>query len=389
MAVSMMNIPTRIYSGFGSLSVLQEECGNCGKKAFVVTTGDDMEKLGLLGKLTSHLDRRKVSSTVFTGITPNPKTSEIEEGAELFRKEGCDCIISLGGGSSIDAAKNISMIVANEGSIYDFLPGGNKVDMTVRSSVPHIAVPTTAGTGSEATKTAVVTNDQNNQKYGVRHNCIYPEVSLVDPELMMTVPKGVTADTGIDVFFHAMEAYFSNKATPFSDLVAVESMRLVIEFLPRVYEDTDDIEARSRMAWASTLGGIALDNAICVGIHGLGQPVGGYVDAIHGKSLCAVFNAYMKHTWQSDIPRYAVVAGLLGGDDGKYGAGELAEMSSELLADFLEGLDLNVRLKDLGVEEEMIPAIAQSVLNTTKRTLECCKMDIGYDDIVAIYTDSL
>lgn len=389
MAVSMMNIPTRIYSGFGALSVLEEEQGNCGKNVFIVTTGDDMEELGLLDKLTTLLDNQKVTQTVFTGITPNPKTSEIEAGAELFRKKGCDCIISLGGGSSIDAAKNISMIVANKGSIYDFLPGGNKVDMKTRRSVPHVAVPTTAGTGSEATKTAVVTNDQSNQKYGVRHDCIYPEVSIVDPELMLTVPKSVTADTGIDVFFHAMEAYFSNKATPFSDLVAVESMRLVIEYLPLVYRDTGDIEARGRMAWASTLGGIALDNAICVGIHGLGQPVGGYVDAIHGKSLCAVFSAYMKHTWQSDITRYAMVARMLGGDEQKCSLEELAEMAADLLAAFLKGLGLTVRLKDLGVEAEMIPAIAQSVLNTTKRTLECCKMDIGYDDIVSIYTDSL
>ncbi len=389
MAVTYMNIPTRIYNGLGSLSFLQAECERMGKKPMIVTLGDDMERFGLLRKITEKLEKQGLSFSVFTGITPNPKTSEVELGVSEFKQSNCDFILSLGGGSSIDAAKNISMAVANEASIYDFLPGGAKVHEVHRKSVNHIAVPTTAGTGSEATQTAVITNDKNQQKYGVKNPCIYPEVSIVDPNLMLSVPREITADTGVDVFFHAMEAYFSNKATAFTDLVALEAMRLVIEYLPKVYRSGEDTEARNKMAWASTLGGIALDNAICVGIHGLGQPVGGHIDAVHGKSLCAVFHSYMKYTWKSDVERYATIAVLLGADGEKYGKEELAEMSADKLAEFLSALELRVRLKDLGVKKEMIPQIAQSVLNTTKRTLECCKMDICYEDIVKIYENSL
>ena len=389
MAVTIINMPTRIYNGTGALEILAEEGRRLGKKALIVTTGKDMENFGLLRKVTDRLEGAGISASVFSAVTPNPKTSEIEAGVRAFLDEKCDFLVSLGGGSSIDAAKNISMCAANGASIHDFLPQGDKVGLEKRRAVPHIAIPTTAGTGSEATKTAVVSNERNRQKYGVRHDCIYPMVSIVDPELMLTVPKSVTVDTGIDVFFHAMEGYLSNKATRFSDMVALESMRLVREHLPRVYEDGSDLDSRATMAWASTLGGIALDNAICVGIHGLGQPAGGYVDAVHGKSLCAVYYSYMKYTWQSDIPRYAEVARILGGNDGAEREAELAAASADRLRAFIRPLGLEIRLRDLGIEESMIPAIAESVLNTTRRTLECCKMEIGYDDIVAIYREAL
>jgi alcohol dehydrogenase len=186
-----------------------------------------------------------------------------------------------------------------------------------------------------------------------------------------------------------MEGYLSNKATRFSDMAALEAMRLVRETLSRVYADGPDLEARATMAWAGTLGGIALDNAICVGIHGLGQPAGGYVDAIHGKSLCAVYHSCMKYTWQSDIPCYARVARILGGSDGAESEEALAEAVADRLREFIRPLGLEIRLKDPGIVESMIPAIADSVLNTTRRTLECCKMEIGYDDIVAIYKEAL
>jgi alcohol dehydrogenase len=389
MAVTTIDMPTRIYNGIGALEMLAKEGSTLGKKALIVTTGKDMEKFALLGKVTDQLAGAGIASSVFDEVTPNPKTSEIEAGVRYYKEEGCDFLISLGGGSSIDAAKNISMCAANGASIHDFLPQGGKVGLEERRAIPHIAIPTTAGTGSEATKTAVVSNDRNRQKYGVRHDCIYPTVSIVDPELMLTVPKSVTADTGIDVFFHAMEGYLSNKATRFSDMVALESMRLVREELPRVCQDGSHLESRASMAWASTLGGIALDNAICVGIHGLGQPAGGYVDAVHGKSLCAVYYSYMKYTWKSDISRYAEVARILGGSDGAETDEELAAASADRLRDFIRPLGLEIRLGDLGIEESMIPAIAESVLDTTRRTLECCKMEIGYDDIVSIYKDAL
>lgn len=389
MNLFQINIPTKFYIGTGSLSVLSDVCTQYGKRAFIVTTGKDMEKIGILERVTDILKDKGVNYYIFDEITPNPKTSEIEKGAALLKSEGCDFLITLGGGSSIDAGKNISMVVANKASIYDFLPGGQLVNQIERKRLPLIAIATTAGTGSEATRTAVVTNERTNEKYGVKNECIYPVVSIVDPELMLGLPKGITAVTGIDVFFHAMEAFLSNKATPLTDMMAKESMRLVIENLEKVYKDGSDIEARSNMAWASTLGGIVLDNAICIGIHGLGQPAGGYVDAVHGKTLCAVFYAYMKYTWKSDVERYACISKLFGMEEDKYTEEQLAEMSGDVIREFIAKLNLNNTLSDLGIKREMIPDIAKSVLNTTRRTLECCKMEIGYDDIVRIYEASL
>lgn len=389
MNVFEMSIPTKLHIGPGSLEKLPEICRGLGRKVLVVTTGADMKKFGVLDRVTGLLEGGGTEWSVFDAVTPNPKTSEIEAGAEVFRSGGCDFLIALGGGSSIDAAKNISMVVANNASVYDYLPGGPRVGDVDRKRLPVVAITTTAGTGSEVTRTAVVTNVRNHEKYGIRHECIYPTVSIVDSELMVSIPAPVTAVTGIDAFYHAMEGYFSNKATPFSDLVAEKSMRLVVENLENAYRDGNDIEARSNMAWAATLGGLALDNAICVGIHGLGQPVGGHIDAVHGKTLCAISRAYMRYTWKSDIPRYARVAEILGVDRGRYTEESMAEMAGEVLADYLGKLGLSVTLGDLGIRREMVPDIARSVLNTTRRTLECMKMEVGYDDIVRIYEMAL
>lgn len=384
-----INVPTKFYHGPGCLDVLQQVCNQFGQKAFIVTTGNDMERLGILDKVTKILKKQEVDYIVFDKITPNPKASEIDEGALVFKESDSDFLIALGGGSSIDAAKNISMVVANQASISDYLPGGSLVDLIERKSKPLIVIPTTAGTGSEVTKTAVVTNDKTHEKYGVRNECIYPNVSIVDPNLMLSAPKFITAITGIDVFFHAMEAYLSNKATPFTDMAALTAMSLVIENLETVCNDGSNLEARANMAWASTLGGFALDTAIVVGIHGLGQPIGGFVDAVHGQTLCAVSHAYMKYTWKSDIDRYARISEILGVDSEMYSKEEMAEMSGDVLQAYLNKLDLTVSLQDLGVKKEMIPDIAHSVLRTTKRTLECSKMEINFNDIVTIYTNSL
>jgi alcohol dehydrogenase len=384
-----MSIPTKLYVGPGALEKLPEASAKLGKRAFIVTTGGDMAKFGVLRMVTELLEKSGKSWAVFDAVTPNPKTTEIEEGAAVFKAGGCDFLIALGGGSSIDAAKNISMVLANDASIYDYLPGGTKVGDLDRKRLPVIAITTTAGTGSEVTRTAVVTNVRNHEKYGIRNDCIYTAVSIVDPLLMVSIPAPVTAVTGIDAFYHAMEGYFSNKATPFSDLVAEKSMRLVVENLENVYKDGGNIDARSNMAWAATLGGLALDNAICVGIHGLGQPAGGFVDAVHGKTLCAVSRAYMRYTWKSDIPRYARVAEILGAKSAGRTESQMAEMAGEVLSEYLGKLGLSLTLTDLGIKKENLPDLARSVLNTTKRTLECMKMEIGFDDIVSIYEMSL
>jgi alcohol dehydrogenase len=384
-----MSIPTKLFIGPDALEKLPEVSGRLGRKALIVTTGGDMAKYGILDKVTGLLEKGGTAWAVFDAVTPNPKTTEIEEGTEAFRAVGCDFLIALGGGSSIDAAKNISMVTANNVSIYDYLPGGPRIGDADRKRLPVIAITTTAGTGSEVTRTAVVTNVRNHEKYGIRHECIYPTVSIVDPRLMLSIPAPVTAVTGIDAFYHAMEGYFSNKATPFSDLVAEKSMRLVVENLENAYRAGNDLTVRSNMAWAATLGGLALDNAICVGIHGLGQPAGGCVDAVHGKTLCAISRAYMRYTWKSDIKRYARVAEILGVIRAGTTEERMAETAGDVLSDYLGRLGLSLSLSDLGIKREMVPGLARSVLNTTRRTLECMKMEVGYDDIVRIYEMSL
>ena len=381
--------PVKLYFGPGTVEKAGEAAAALGRKALVVTGTGSARKTGLLARVVALLEKSGVQSVLFEKATPNPLSTTVDEGVALFQAEGCDVIVGIGGGSPIDTAKAISLCAANGGRITDYQPGGARADANPPHAVPVVAIATTAGTGTEIDRYLVITNAETNEKPGIGFDCTYPAVGIVDPELMATVPPDVTADTGLDVLYHALEAYVSTGAHPFSDLLATEAIKLVVANLERAIADGTDLEARTNMAWASTLAGWAIDLAGTVAIHGAAHPVSGRLGATHGKSLAALAVAYLRNNQQAAPERFATLAKLLGYKGEGLSAGELAAKSAEALKDFQRRVGRDITLGSLGVTREMIPDLVKDTFKTMSGAIGNNPRPLTEGDIEKLYRDSL
>ena len=380
--------PTKLIFGEGTIQLLGETARAYGRKAMIVTTGSDMKDFGILDKALESMRGAGISCEVFSAVEQNPKDYNVDHGVRVYRETGCEMTVGLGGGSAMDAAKAIAMIARNGGVVMDYMPGQPRYGEELTETEPCICVTTTAGTGSEATYFAVVTNTVTHEKPGLGCPCMMPVAAIIDPELMLSVPRRVTAQTGVDVFFHAMEAYLSTVATPYTDMVALEAMRIVARYLPRVLEAPQDREARGQMAWANTLGGIAIVFAATCGLHAIGHSISGVTDIPHGRALSIAAVSFMEYTCEADFPRYARVARILGADP-SLSDEEAARQSPALMKKFLEDAGMETRLGSLGVREDQIDQIAGIAVSSMSYCMSVTLRPLNGDDIAAILRKAL
>lgn len=292
------HIPTRILFGPGKLDLLATETLP-GKKALIVlSAGKSMKKFGYLDRAVSLLNQNNIKSVVFDKILPNPVLSHVMEGAALAKKEGCDFIIGLGGGSSIDSAKSIAVMATNPGDYWDYIGGGSGSGKPVLNKpLPVVAITTTAGTGTEADPWTVISKDGANEKIGFG---LIPEtmpvLSIVDPELMTSVPPKLTAYQGFDALFHSTEGYFSNAANAMSDIFALKSISLIFKSLAKAVRDGGDLEARADVAMANTLSGMVESTSAVTSEHSMEHALSAFhPDLPHGAGLIMICEAY--HTY--------------------------------------------------------------------------------------------
>jgi alcohol dehydrogenase len=387
------SVPTRVFFGNGELGRLQEIAPTTGKRAMLLAAKHTMKQTGILDRAVELLKKGSVDVVVSDSVDPNPKDVDIDRQTRVFLTSKCDFAIGLGGGSSMDSAKAVAFLAAQGGgTILDYLPGGPQATLEgTKPAFPIICVTTTAGTGSETTPWWVITNTKCHEKPGTGNDSTMARYAIVDPELMVSVPQEVTRSTGIDVLFHAIEAFIANVATPFTNLFAREAITLVVENLGNVLENGQDLEARGRMAWANTIAGIAIGEgkSSTVAIHALGHSIGGQTDAPHGLTMAAVGPAYMAKTWDADIARYAEVTRLLGYAKPGLSDQDLARKSPEALIAILEKFGCRVRMRDLGVKEEMFEAMTDSAFKTMSGCLNCSLKPLSRADVVQMYKDSL
>jgi alcohol dehydrogenase len=384
------SIPTKVIFGEGKVEEVKNVVSDFGKKGLLIAARDSMRQTGILDRVIKLAEEGGAELIVSDEVDPNPCTTYIDKMVDIVKEKNCDFLIGLGGGSSMDAAKAIAFVAENGGKMEDYHPEGKRGDLEdVVNALPILAITTTAGTGSEVTMFSVITNPEKNEKPGIGHTSMYPMVSIVDPQLMVTVPKSVTASTGIDVLFHAMEAYISTVATPFTDLLAQESIRLVLENLREAMDNPKNIEVRAKMAWANTLAGVAIVQASTVGIHGMGHPIGGHTNAPHGLTMAALGKAFLKATYDSDIQRYAHVTRMLGYNCEGLTEEECAEKSSEALEAVLERFEVNISISDLGVTEDMIPQLAKDAFATMGGCMDVSLKKLTEEDAIEIYRNSL
>lgn len=383
-------VPERIVFGVGAINKLSEKAKGLGTKALVITGRSQRpEKAALVKKVTSLLAEAGIESVIFDKVEPNPRSTTCNEAARVCRENNCDVTLGLGGGSPMDVAKFTAMLAVNDGRMEDYMPGGKYASKpeSVLKCLPIICITTTSGTGSEATPYAVVTNSENGNKPGLGYDFWYPRLSIVDPELMVSMPQDVTHNTGVDVLFHALEAYISKIATPASSIMAAEAIRLTVANLKKALDNPEDIEARSAMAWANTLAGIAISNGGTIAIHGMAHPIGGHTDAPHGATLSAVAPAILSYTWKGNPKVYADLAKLLGAADDDEET--LAAGCGETLRSFLRSVGQDVSVGSLGVTREMIPTLAEDAFFTMSGAMGNTWMQLSVEDAIKMYEMAL
>lgn len=299
--------PARIYFGAGVRNNIGQYVEEYGSKCLIVRSPvrDSRRELHY-SEITESLDNQGIQYVVFQGVEPNPTTDIVNKGKEIAVNENVDFILAYGGGSSMDTAKAIALMAANqdltwEYSFNQFSDPFNDLDKTVKA-LPIVAITTTSGTGSHVTQAAVVTESEKKEKLTLFHSCLIPSVSLVDPELMLTVPEKVTAETGFDAMCHAMESFFNPRATKLTETLSLQSISIIAESLPLLLKDLTNLELREQLAYADTLSGICLSNAGAEAPHPIAETINGYFPELaHGQTLAYVYPSYLKYV-SSVIP---------------------------------------------------------------------------------------
>lgn len=271
-------MPNKILTGKNSLEDSIEYLKSFGEKVLIVTDGI-MVKLGNVQAVIDVLYKEKINYLVYDEINGEPTDVMIYKGVDLYKKENCNFLLAVGGGSAIDSAKAISMMVNNEGKISDYM-GKN-----VENELPKVvAIPTTAGTGSEATKFTIISDTSNDVKMLIKGNSLMPTLAIIDSRFTMTAPKKITAATGLDALTHAIEAYTSKKSQPLSDTFALSAIKRIFKYLPIAFNDGENEEARTQMAIAALEAGIAFNNSSVTIVHGMSRPIGALFHVPHGIS---------------------------------------------------------------------------------------------------------
>ena len=333
--------PGRIVFGSGRLAEIGELAQGMGRRFFLVCARS-MVRNKNAERVVKILKEKGMESVLYDGVNEEPSPRTVDEATGIARDNACDAVIALGGGSVIDTGKAVSGMVPNPGDIVDYLEGVGTGRVMQCDPLPMIAIPTTSGTGSERTKNAVITSQEQGFKRSFRDERLYPDVAIIDPSLTVSLPPAQTAASGMDALTQLIESYVSRKSTPVTDALALYGMGLAANALKRAYDDGADIAAREDMALASTLSGICLANAGLGAAHGVAAALGCLYGIPHGIACAILIPHVMRMNARSFPGRFAQVGRALTGRDGSE-----AEMVDSAVA-FVEKL-----ARDLGIPADL------------------------------------
>lgn len=388
--------PTHLIFGTGSITKLGEATKRYGKKALIVTGGGSVKRNGTFDKAIASLKTTGIQYVECTGIEPNPRLSSIIRGRDIARREKCDVIIALGGGSAMDAAKAIAAAVLYNGDPWDMFFHGQQNQYFPTEAMPLITIPTLAATGSEMNCGAVITNEESKIKSFVQVPCLYPKVALVDPELTVSVPKDQTAYGVCDIITHITEGYFNGvEDTPIQDRFAEGAIQTVLEYGPKAVENGNNIEARTQVQWASI---VALNGWVQSGTNG-GYPVhmiehalSAHHDVTHGAGLAVVNPAWMRFAAKSRPAKFAQFARRVMGITEKFDNPlDLANAGIDKFEEFLKSIGCPTRLSELKIGEELLEQYAKDALQVLKDENGClpARPPMTKEDIVSMLRTAL
>ncbi len=351
--------PVRISFGKGILKNVGKIARKYSNNALIVTGKSSMQRSGVLQKLLDILKAEGVGSTVYSGITPNPTCIEIDEAAKMAKDFKTGLIIGLGGGSPLDSAKAVAVAAKGDIPVWDYLK------VKAKEALPVITIVSTSGTGSEVNRYSVMTNPATKEKPGFGYECMYPKEAIIDPEIMISMPKYVTASTGFDIFVHVLEAFTGKMKNAFSSAYCMQAFYLLKDNLINAYNEPQNLDARGNMALASALAGLAIDLSGTGIIHALEHPVSGnYPNIAHGAGLAALTVASLRYNISGCKRDFMLIAHHLGIKRAGKTDDEYAYSLIEKTQEILKAIDLNMSLKDLGVEKEALGKIAKEAFAT-------------------------
>lgn len=379
-------MPVRLIFGRGRLKELSSLHLPGQKALIVITNGKSMRHLGYLDRVAGYLKEQGIDAVVFDRILPNPIETHVMQAAEFARNENCDFVIGLGGGSAIDSAKAIALMVKNPGTYWDYVKGLKKPGEDV---LPVIAVPTTAGTGTEADPWTVITNTAANEKVGFGIKETFPRLAIIDPELTVSVPAKLTAYQGMDAFFHSVEGYLANVAQPLSDMYALDSVRRISTFLPQAVAAGSNLQAREEMAWASTQAGMVESISSCISEHSMEHALSAfYPELPHGAGLVALsvpyFSYLLKKNRAKVTERYLHIARAMGRQ------GDNPELFIDALKDLIAAVGLdNLKLSEWGIKKEEAEKLAANSFDAMGFLYKLDPVNLNQTDATCVIRDAI
>lgn len=369
--------PINLKFGKGKVDTVGAVCKVYGKKALIVTGRGSTKKSGLLDRVILNLKGENITAVVFDKVSQNPLTTTVYEGVEIARAEQCDMVVGVGGGSIMDAAKAIAFCMINEGDISDYIFGRKQG----KGALPIILIPTTCGTGSEGNQIAVLTNPLTKDKKALYTMQILPGVSIIDPDVMKTIPPHILSSVGFDAFTHALEAYTSQKSNPLTDMQALYAMKLIAENLPLLMNDTTNETAWEAVSLAATLGGMVIGAAGVSAAHGMEHPASGLKDIVHGRGLAALTPPIVERLAPSLPHKFAEVSKILGGKD--------AENCADCIRTFLKKINLDVTLSDLGITHDDVAWLTDNCMKISIKNLRNAPIVFTEQEVSQIYHEAI
>ncbi|XOF33813.1 MAG: molybdopterin-guanine dinucleotide biosynthesis protein B [Candidatus Electrothrix sp. YB6] len=372
--------PTRIQFGAGMVNDLGRTVKDFNGTNVLLVVDPGLVKAGLLDRFTAPLEKEHIPFSVYDKIDPEPGLKLADKGYDIAKEAGCDCVVGAGGGSAMDVAKAVSILLTNGSKAVDYLGLG----LIKKPGVPKIMIPTSAGTGAEVTFTAVFINEETGSKGGMNGDPLYPDAAILDPELTLSLPAKVTAYTGIDALTHALEAYTSTQAHAISEMYSLEAIDLIARNLPAACADGRNLQARTAMLMGSLLGGKALATAGVGLVHAMAYPMGGMFGIPHGLANAVLLPYVVQFNLPGNFEKFALLAEFLGQQTDGLSRRDAATLCVEALYDLNADVGIPATLKELDIPFDQIPKMAEIAL-TVARPVENNPRQPSLADVIAVY----
>lgn len=374
------SLPGRTIMGDGALEQSENIIKSFGKKALIVS-GKNVTKMGTVKIITDCLEKWEIDYLIFNEITGEPTEVMIEAGVKSYKEGKCDFCIAVGGGSPLDSGKAIVAMTKLEGEISDYM------GQTMEGKFPPLVlIPTTAGTGSEATKFTVITDSKKDIKMLLKGEALLPDLAIIDAKFSLTAPKGVTAATGMDALTHAVEAYTSRKANPLTDTFALSSIKKIFKYLPLVYKNGEDKKAREEMAIAAYKAGVCINNSSVTIVHGMSRPIGALFHVPHGISNAMLIKECLSYVLDGSYERFGEIGRAIGAADESKSDKEASEAFLDKLSELCKVCEIPT-LKEYSIDKDefnkFVDKMAQDAMNSgsPSNTIK----EVSKDDLLKIY----